>query len=202
VIVAAFAALLLPVTVGADPLTLTASVGPEFDISLTNADGSPVKHLDVGTYVVQVTDQSGIHDFAIEGPGVKVTSGLEFVGTATWSLTFVNGSYRFFCTPHHGVMHGSFDVGTGVEAKPQALSASVGPGAKISLARTAQAGKTTITVRDLSAKDNFHLRGPGVNSKTGVAFKGTVKWTVSLKAGAYTYRSDAHPALHGALRVS
>jgi len=119
VIVAAFAALLLPVTVGADPLTLTASVGPEFDISLTNADGSPVKHLDVGTYVVQVTDQADNHDFAIEGPGVKVTSGIEFVGKATWSLTFRNGSYRFFCAPHHGGMHGSFDVGTGVEAKPK-----------------------------------------------------------------------------------
>ena len=81
------------------------------------------------------------------------------------------------------------------------MSASVGPGQKIAFARTAKAGKPTITIRDLTAKDNFHLTGPGVTKKTGVAFKGTVKWTVTLKAGTYTYRSDAHKGLKGTLKV-
>ena len=44
--------------------------------------------------------------------------------------------------------------------------------------------------------------GPGVNKKTGVAFTGTVTWTVTLKAGTYTFRSDAHRALKGTLKVS
>ena len=67
--------------------------------------------------------------------------------------------------------------------------------------RTAYAGPET-GVRDLTKKDNFHLTGPGVNKKTGVAFMGTVTWTLTLKDGTYSYRSDAHPALRGSLRVS
>jgi len=41
-----------------------------------------------------------------------------------------------------------------------------------------------------------------VNKKTGVAFKGSVTWTVTLAAGTYSFRSDAHPKLHGTLKVS
>ena len=41
-----------------------------------------------------------------------------------------------------------------------------------------------------------------MNKKTGVAFKGTVKWTVTLKAGTYTFRSDAHKKLKGTLKVT
>ena len=37
-----------------------------------------------------------------------------------------------------------------------------------------------MTIRDLTTKDDFHLVGPGVNKKTGVAFKGTVAWSVTL----------------------
>ena len=82
------------------------------------------------------------------------------------------------------------------------LKGSVGPGAKIALARSAPVGTAKITIRDLSAKDNFHLIGLGVNKKTGVKSKGTVTWTVFLKAGAYAFRSDAHPKLHGTLVVA
>jgi hypothetical protein len=83
-----------------------------------------------------------------------------------------------------------------------ALAGSVGPGAKIVLTKSVAAGKAKITVHDLSATDDFHLSGPGVNKKTGVAFKGTVTWTVTLKAGTYLYRSDTHAKLKGTLRVS
>ena len=35
-----------------------------------------------------------------------------------------------------------------------------------------------------------------------LTFKGTVKWTVTLQAGTYTFRSDAHRALKGTLKVT
>ena len=59
-----------------------------------------------------------------------------------------------------------------------------------------------ITVHDLSAADNLHLKGPGVDRKTGVAFRGTVKWTVTLKAGTYRAGSDAHKSLAHTVKVS
>ena len=91
-------------------------------------------------------------------------------------------------------MKGSFTVGN-VPAPAATLAGTVGPGKQIALARTAKAGKTVITVRDKTNKDNFHLSGPGVNKKTGIAFKGTLKWTVTLQAGTYTVKSDAHKTL-------
>jgi hypothetical protein len=82
------------------------------------------------------------------------------------------------------------------------LSGHVGPGATIGFVHTAKAGKATITITDRTPKDNFHLVGPGVNRKTGIAFTGTVVWTVTLAKGTYTFRSDAHRSLHGTLKVS
>jgi len=90
-------------------------------------------------------------------------------------------------------------TGTGKVTK---LTARVGPGAKIAFIRNVPAGKATITVRDMTGADNFHLSGPGVNKKTGVSFKGTVTWTVTLKIGVYTFRSDAHAKLRGKTAVS
>ena len=85
--------------------------------------------------------------------------------------------------------------------KTTKLSARVGPGARIVFTPNAPAGKAQISVRDMTAVDNFHLVGPGVNKKTGVGFKGTVTWTVSLKTGVYTFRSDAHAKLRGKTTV-
>jgi hypothetical protein len=84
----------------------------------------------------------------------------------------------------------------------QKLRASIGPGAHITFARHAKAGATQITVRDRSATDNFHFAGPGVNKTTGVRWRGTVTWTVTLKRGTYTFNSDAHPKLQGRTRVA
>ena len=39
---------------------------------------------------------------------------------------------------------------------------------------------------------NFHLFGPGVNKKTGVATTSKATWTVTFKKGSYTYRCDIH----------
>jgi hypothetical protein len=41
-----------------------------------------------------------------------------------------------------------------------------------------------------------------VNTKTGVAFRGTVTRTLRLRRGSYVYRSDATPRLRGRLRVT
>jgi hypothetical protein len=80
------------------------------------------------------------------------------------------------------------------------LTGTVGPAHTIAL-RTVrgalvgnlQAGKYKIVVRDRSPIHNFHLFGGGLNKSTGVAFRGTVTWNVTLKNGkVYTYRCDPH----------
>ena len=197
--VAAFAVLAGPAA--ADSPRLQASVGPGFTISLKDASGAKMTHLDPGTYAIHVVDQSDMHNFDLTGPGVSKSTEVTEVGEQDWTVTFTDGTYRYVCDVHATSMKGSFTVGNVPTTAVLKMSASVGPGQKIAFARAAKAGKTTITIRDLTAKDNFHLTGPGVNKKTGVAFKGTVKWTVTLKAGTYTYRSDAHKGLKGTLKV-
>ncbi len=184
-------------------LPLQASVGPGFVISLRDSAGAGVSHLDPGIYTIHVNDQSPEHDFHLIGPGVDRATEVAEVGSQDWEVTLTDGTYRYQCDPHSTTMRGSFTVGT-VAPPPTTLklAGSVGPGAKISFARTAKAGKAIITIRDRTKKDNFHLSGPGVNKKTGVAFIGTVKWTVTLQAGTYKFRSDAHRTLKGTLKVS
>ena len=53
-----------------------------------------------------------------------------------------------------------------------------------------EAGRYTVRVRDGSAAKDFHLVGPGVNRRTGLAFTGRTSWTVELKRGTCRYRSD------------
>jgi Copper binding proteins, plastocyanin/azurin family len=78
------------------------------------------------------------------------------------------------------------------------LTGEVGPGFKIDVERagkdvkTLKAGTYRIHIEDKGAIHNFHLIGPGVNKKTGVAFKGEMTWTVKLKPGRYTYQCDPH----------
>jgi hypothetical protein len=45
-------------------------------------------------------------------------------------------------------------------------------------------------VKDLSRGQNFHLIGPSVDKRTKVSAKVTRIWTIYLKPGTYTYRSD------------
>jgi Copper binding proteins, plastocyanin/azurin family len=208
------AALLLPSAAAqADNPVLVAIVGAGdgFNISLKDASGSPVKHLDPGTYTIQVHDESQIHDFHLFGPAVNEATPVGDAVDVTWTVTFQDGTYKFQCDPHAGVMHGSFTVGS-VTAPPPAtkLSAAVGPGRRIAL-RNANgtklmlltgATKTVITVNDRSRVDNFHLRGPGVNRATGVGFRGRVVWRLTLRRGAYVYRSDKHPSLRGTFTVT
>src|ERR671930_1487666 len=212
----AAAALVFALPGGARPVqkALTGTVGPGFSIALLDESGNLVTHLDPGTYTITVKDQSAEHNFDLTGPGVSQHTEIEFVGTATWTVTFTDGIYDYVCDAHPTTMKGRFAVGTATlptpKPKPAAkkLAGSVGPGARIAL-RTAsgarvtrlKAGAYVLTVRDRSKTDNFHLRGKGVNVSTGVAFTGSKKWKVRLAKGTYRYFSNAHPALKGSVRV-
>ena len=64
------------------------------------------------------------------------------------------------------------------------------------------AGRYRLSVKDMTRADNFHLIGAGANKKTGVKFRGTVTWTVVLRAGkTYTVRSDATKKLLRTFKV-
>jgi plastocyanin len=90
--------------------TLSGSVGPGFEISLTGADGADVTTLTAGTYTIEVDDQSDIHNFHLSGPGVDEETGVGETGTTTWEVTFEAGSYHFQCDPHASTMNGDFEV--------------------------------------------------------------------------------------------
>jgi NitT/TauT family transport system substrate-binding protein len=65
-----------------------------------------------------------------------------------------------------------------------------------------KAGKYNLAVDDRSTKDNFHLRGGGVDRSTSVAKKQTVTWTLTLKKGVYRYSSDGSSKRRGTFRVT
>ena len=96
-------------TTTAGGTTLQASVGPGFEISLTQ-DGQDVATLAAGEYTIEVDDQSDIHNFHLTGPGVDEDSGVSETGTSTWTVTFEAGSYHFQCDPHATQMNGDFEV--------------------------------------------------------------------------------------------
>jgi NitT/TauT family transport system substrate-binding protein len=68
--------------------------------------------------------------------------------------------------------------------------------------KTLSAGTDTVAVTDRSARQNFHLKGPGVDRKTSVKGAKSITWTVTLKPGRYRYYSDTNPKLKGTFAVS
>jgi hypothetical protein len=191
--------------------TLTGVVGPGFNISLKNADGTNVTHLDAGTYDISVSDNSIEHNFHLRGPGVDLATLLETTGTVTWTVAITDGTYTFICDAHPTQMKGSFTAGNVQPPPPppppagklsgrvtsKAISLKNG-GSKV---RSLTAKKYRITVSDTSKTQNFHLKGPGVNKKTGVAARAKATWTLSLKPGKYIYRSDKSRKLRGSFTV-
>jgi hypothetical protein len=206
----------LPATSHGQSRNLTGTVGPGATITLRDSSGAEVRHLDPGQYTIAVSDLADIHNFHLFGPGVNELTGIEAMGPVTWNVTFRDGIYTYQCDPHLDSMQGRFAVGSATLPTPRAapaaparLSGRVGPGATITLTNAAgkratrvKAGRYRITVRDVSRSDNFHLTGPGLNRKTGVRFRGTTTWTVTLKAGRYVYRSDRSKRLRGVVTVT
>jgi plastocyanin len=203
---AAVLALLLPGTSSAADPVLNGVVGPGFTITLVDANGNTVSHLDPGAYTINVQDKASEHNFHLQGPGVDQKTSVDAVENVTWSVTFTDGTYTFVCDVHAS-MNGSFTVGTvqpppppPPPAKPGTLKGTVGPGFTISLKTKAgkrvtkvKAGKYKIAVADKASIHNFHLYGPGLSKKTGIPFKGSVTWTVTFKRGkTYRYRCDVH----------
>jgi hypothetical protein len=211
------AALLLAGVAGADGAPLHGTVGPGFTITLQDGSGAAVTHLDAGSYTLTVDDRSEEHDFHLQGPGgVDVATEVETVGTKTFTVNLVDGTYTFVCDPHASRMHGSFTVGSVSAGSPPPKAAAPAralltlTGRAITLTtpvgkplKALPAGAVVISVRDRSATRGLQLRGAGLSKSTGVGFTGTVTWRGKLKAGTLTFASTgAKPASRGRVTVS
>jgi len=62
-------------------------------------------------------------------------------------------------------------------------------------------GADTFAISDRSVRQNFHLKGPGVDRKTGTKKAGKITWTVVLRKGKYRFFSDTNPKLKGSFTV-
>jgi hypothetical protein len=59
-------------------------------------------------------------------------------------------------------------------------------------------GTYTIQVHDLSTTHDFHLTGPGgVDRRTDVGEIEHPIWTVTFRAGTYTFKCDVHASMKG-----
>ena len=86
-------------------------IGPGYSISLKNGQGKRVTTLKHGKYTLVVQDKANIHNFTLNGPGIKnkMITGTTFVGTKTVTVTLKAGKYKYYCTVHPFVT-GSFRV--------------------------------------------------------------------------------------------
>jgi plastocyanin len=187
---------------------LIGTVADPGTITLRTEAGAAVTDVPAGTYTIEVRDQSINHNFHLSGPGVDQRTDVETIETQTWTVTLQDRArYTFVCDPHNTVMRGSFTTGGGPPTpppppttRPPTLTATVGPGATISLRNSRgarvtrlKAGRYRIVVRDRSTMHNFHLAGPGVNKRTAVRFRGTATWTVTFRKGrTYRFVCDPH----------
>lgn len=218
---AAVAAMLVSPAAAFAQTKLIAEVGlnDSFQISLRTAAGAAVTDIPAGAYDIEIRDHSDLHNFHLTGPGgVNVSTDVAFVGTRTVQVTLQDKArYTFLCDAHPTSMRGTFTTGGGPPVSPpppprprvKTLTATVGPGRTISLrsgtsrVSRLKAGRYRIVVRDRSSAHNFHLRGPGVNKRTAVGFKGTATWTVTLRRGRYRFVCDPHAAvMKGSFRVT
>jgi plastocyanin len=199
---------------------LFGTVGPEFTISLADAQGNLVTKLDPGAYEIQVKDLSDFHNFHLQGPGVNETTGVEFMGEVTWTVTFTDGKYTFLCDVHPSSMRGAFTVGNPPSTPPPTASPTppaagpVTPGTKLVLTtgpaqvitlktstgkavKTMKLGTYTETVRDRGRIHNAHVIAPGFNRRTSpLTYTGTQTWKVKLtRAGTFRFLCDPHALL-------
>lgn len=212
---------------GAAPAQATklfGTVGPEFTITLEDAQGNAVSRLDPGTYEIEVNDLSDFHTFHLQGPGVNEATQTVFTGKVTWTVTLTDGTYTFLCDVHPSSMRGTFTSGTpqaqppppgpggGGSATPRKLVLTSGPAYSITLrtpagkaVRTVKRGTYTLTVRDRSRLHNAHLAAPGYNRMTTVPFRGTQTWRVRLaRTGTLSFLCDPHArqGMRGSARIT
>jgi hypothetical protein len=133
-----------------------------------------------------------LSDLVTEVRGARIWSGLHYRNT------MVQGDRLAERTTRH-VVRGFF--------RPL-LVARVGARSNVSLTTTSGAvvrrllsGSYRINVVDASSRASFLLSGPGVERRTGKAFRGKATWSVVLGPGVYRYRSDAAVSPVGRIRV-
>ena len=102
--------------------TMHAFVHDDESIALQFDDGSDVGNqarnapvIPPGTYTIRAVDDSGAHNFRLQGPGVDVGTTIGGLQTPTWTVTFQQGAhYRLQCDDHPDFMYGEFNTsGTG-----------------------------------------------------------------------------------------
>jgi plastocyanin len=84
-----------------------------FTITLTFPDGRRVRTLRAGMYKIVAHDYSKIHNFALGSQTQNrrlFTTGIRWVGTRTYTLKLVPGSYAYACSAHFQTMNGRFVV--------------------------------------------------------------------------------------------
>ena len=94
------ATLALPSAVArADNPKLVAVVGTSdaFVISLRDASGNVVTHVDPGTYDISVSDRSESHNFHLRGLGVDMSTPIGDMQVTTWTVTFTDSRYTYVC---------------------------------------------------------------------------------------------------------
>ncbi len=81
--------------------TLDGTVGPGFTMTLTKG-GQKVTSLKPGSYTFKVSDKSNMHNYVLNGPGVKnkEITGLSYMGSKSATVTLKKGTYTYYCTPH------------------------------------------------------------------------------------------------------
>lgn len=84
----------------------------------------------------------------------------------------------------------------GTKDSPEAFEISLTDEAGAPVTRLA-AGTYPIKVTDQSTIHNFALRGDGVEMATRISGKESPTWTVTFKAGDYTYTCTPHPSMSG-----
>jgi plastocyanin len=185
------------------------TVGPDFDIVLKDAQGNQVTKLDKGTFEIQIEDLSDSHNFHLRGPGVDQRTAIGFTGTVTWTVSFTDGTFAYYCEPHSSTMRGAFTAGNPVVATPPPTTV-VTPksklvlisGPKFVITLKTAAGKTVkkmkrgtyrMLVRDRSQAHNAHVRAPGFDKKTTLPFVGSQTWKVKLaRVGTFRFLCDPH----------
>ena len=157
--------------------TLQATVGPGYAINLTQ-NGVKVTHLDPGTYTINVNDHADIDNFDLFGPGVKESTGIDTIGTTTWTVTFTDGTYNYNCDAHPGSMNGKFTVGA-----VQTTTTTAPPPAPVKVKAKARVTARTVAVTATATKVASLDFGLWMGTKRVAHATGKAKVkTVKLKA--------------------
>lgn len=133
----------LPRTGHAANPELFATVGPGYTITLKDSGGNDVTSVPAGTYDIEVTDSSSLHNFDLKQPDGTTVHATDVAGTGTVTWTNVDlspGTWSYLCDAHPTLMYGSFTVTGGSTTSTGSTSASTS--ASTSTA-TSTAGTTT-----------------------------------------------------------